>query len=53
MLMWNQISRPHGDQLFVNWFADLASQNMVIEVPKYPNQQFIGKETIKIVHDVR
>lgn len=46
------MSRPQGDQLFVNWFADLTSRGSTIEVPKYPNQVFIPSENIRVIHDV-
>jgi hypothetical protein len=54
LLMWNEVCKADGVDNFVEWFANILCENLVVHYFKsHPNVVFLSSDTVKTMHKVQ
>jgi hypothetical protein len=51
--MWNEVAKPGGVDMFVEWFGIIFSDTQAVQYfDTHPGVEFLHRDTIKILHKV-
>ncbi len=53
--MWNEVSKPGGIEVFVEWFAQMFANNgesALVLFSSHPDEVFLYRDTIETLHKV-